>query len=94
MKIYEAVEYLKSFKNVLFDGKIVDALLDFTAVYPSGSVVVTNEGNIAVVIKQNKGFPERPILQMTRDKFGNPIEDENIVDLVKVNNIFIDSVLE
>lgn len=94
MKIYEAVEYLKSFKNILFDGKIVDTLLEFTAVYPSGSVVVTNEGCIAVVIRQNKGFPERPILQITRDKFGNPIEDDNIVDLVKVNNIFIDSVLE
>ena len=94
MKIYEAVEYLKSFKNILFDGKIVDALLDFTAVYPSGSVIVTNQGEIAVVIKQNKGFPERPIIQITRDKFGNPIEDENIVDLVKVNNLFIDSVLE
>lgn len=94
MKIYEAVEYLKSFKNILFDGKIVDALLDFTAVYPSGSVIVTNEGDIAVVIKQNKGFPERPIIQLTRDKFGNPIDDDKIIDLVKVNNLFIDSVLE
>ena len=94
MKIYEAVEYLKSFKNILFDGRIVDALLDFTAVYPSGSVIVTNNGDIAVVIKQNKGFPERPIIQITRDKFGNPIEEENIIDLIKVNNIFIDSVLE
>ena len=94
MKIYEAVEYLKSFKNILFDGKIVDALLDFAAVYPSGSVIVTNEGDIAVVIKQNKGFPERPIIQLTRDKFGNPIDDDKIIDLVKVNNLFIDSVLE
>ena len=94
MKIYEAVEYLKSFKNILFDGRIVDALLEFTAVYPSGSVVVTNEGDIAVVIRQNKGFPERPIIQLTRDKFGNPIDDDKIIDLVKVNNLFIDSVLE
>ncbi len=94
MKIYEAVEYLKSFKNILFDAKIVDALLDFTAVYPSGSVIVTNEGDVAVVIRQNKGFPERPIIQVTRDKFGNPIDDDKIIDLVKVNNIFIDSVLE
>ena len=94
MKIYEAVEYLKSFKNILFDGKIVDALLDFTAVYPSGSVIVTNEGDIAVVIRQNKGFPERPIIQLTRDKFGNPIDDDKIIDLVKVNNVFIDTVLE
>ena len=94
MKIYEAVEYLKSFKNILFDGKIVDALLDFTAVYPSGSVILTNEGDIAVVIRQNKGFPERPIIQLTRDKFGNPIDDDKIIDLVKVNNVFIDTVLE
>ena len=56
MKIYEAVEYLKSFKNILFDGKIVDALLEFTAVYPSGSVIITNEESVAVVIKQNKHF--------------------------------------
>ena len=94
MKIYEAVEYLKSFKNIQFDGKIVDALLEFTAVYPSGSVVVTNEGDIAVVIRQNKGFPERPIIQVTRDKFGLPVNDDKIIDLVKINNIFIDSVLE
>ena len=94
MKIYEAVEYLKSFKNILFDDKIVNALLEFTAVYPSGSIIVTNEGSVAVVIKQNKHFPERPIIQITRDKDGNPIEGENIVDLVKVNNIFIESVLE
>lgn len=95
MKIYEAVEYLKSFKNILFDGKIVDTLLEFTAVYPSGSVVMTNEGEVAIVIKQNKGFPERPIIQITRDKYGNPIEDDNnIIDLIKVNSIFIDSVLD
>ena len=94
LKIYEAVEYLKSFKNILFDGRIVDALLEFTAVYPSGSVVVTNEGEIAVVIKQNKHFPERPIIQIIRDKNGNPLEDDKMVDLVKVNNLFIDLVLE
>lgn len=94
MKIYEAVEYLKSFKNIQFDGKIVDALLEFTAVYPSGSMVVTNEGEMAVVIRQNKHFPERPIIQIIRDKNGNPLEDDKMIDLVKVNNIFIDMVLE
>lgn len=94
VKIYEAVEYLKSFKNILFDGKIVDMLLEFTAVYPSGSMVVTNEGEMAVVIRQNKHFPERPIIQIIRDKNGNPLDDDKMVDLVKVNNIFIDLVLE
>ena len=94
MKIYEAVEYLKSCKNLLFDGSVVNALLEFTAVYPTGSIVVTNEKEVAVVIKQNKHFPERPVLQISRDKDGNPIEEEKIIDLVEVKNVFIDSVLE
>ena len=94
MKIYEAVEYLKGFKNILFDDRIVDALLDFVAVYPAGSVVVTNENEIAVVLRQNKSFHERPVIQIIKDKNGNPVKEEKIIDLVKVNNIFIDSVLE
>ena len=59
-----------------------------------GFFKLTNDGDIAVVIRQNKGFPERPIIQITRDKFGLPVNDDKIIDLVKVNNIFIDSVLE
>lgn len=94
MKIYEAVEYLKSFKNILFDDKIVDALLEFIAVYPCGSVVITNEQEVATVIRQNKNFPERPIIQITRDKNGNPCEEDKIIDLLKNNSLFIESVLE
>jgi len=94
MKVYEVVEYLKASKDTVFDSKVIDTLLEFTAVYPSGSKVITNEKETAIVIHQNKGFPERPIIQITRDKFGNPIEDDNIIDLVKINNVFIDSVLE
>lgn len=93
-KVYEAVEYLKAFKDVQFDGKIVDALLEFTAVYPSGSVVITNEKETAVVINQNKHFPERPIIKITMDKDGNSLKEEKIINLVEIKNVFIDSVLE
>lgn len=94
VKVYEAVEYLKAFKDVQFDGKIVDALLEFTAVYPSGSVVITNEKETAVVINQNKHFPERPVIKITMDKNGNSLKEEKIINLVEVKNVFIDSVLE
>ncbi len=94
MKIYEAIEYLKSCKNILFDGSVVNALLEFTAVYPTGSVIITNEKEVGIVLSQNKHFPERPVIQITRDKDGNNVESEKIIDLIKVNNIFIDSVLE
>lgn len=93
LKVYEVVEYLKTFKNVYFDEKVVDVLLEFTAVYPSGSKVLTNEGETAIVIRQNKHFPERPVLQMIADKDGNTIETIVVKDLLEYNNIFIEKVM-
>ena len=94
LKIYEAVEYMKGFKNILFDGQIVDILLQFTAVYPTGSIVVTNEQESAIVIKQNKNFPERPIIKVIKDKYGRTPEYERVIDLETATNVFIDSVEE
>ena len=94
VKVYEAIEYLKSFKNILFDGKIVDVFLEFTAVYPVGTHVLTNEGELAVVLSQNKGFQERPVIKILKDKDGNQVKDRVIKDLVKVHNIFIEKALD
>lgn len=94
VKVYEAVEYLKACKNILFDDKIVDVFLGFTAVYPAGTHVLTNEGDLAVVLSQNKDFPERPVIRILRDRNGNDIEIEVIKDLVKIHNIFIEKILD
>lgn len=93
MKVYEVVEYLKSSKGKIFDEKIVDVLLEFVAVYPCGSKVVTNEGEIAIVIHQNKGFPERPAIQIITDKDGKEPEQLLIKDLLQYNHVFIEKVL-
>ena len=94
VKVYEAVEYLKSYKNSQFDGKIVDTFLGFTAVYPAGSHVLTNEGELAVVLSQNKNFQDRPVIQIIKDKNGNPVQTEIIKDLVKVHNVFIEKAID
>ena len=94
MKVYEAVEFLKSFKNIMFDGKIVDAFLRFTAVYPVGSHVITNEGELAVVVSQNKEFHDRPVLLIIKDKNGNDVKGEVKKDLVQVHNIFIERAVD
>lgn len=94
MKVYEAVEYLKTFKNLKFDGKIVDAFLAFTAVYPAGSHVLTNEGELAIVVSQNKDFHERPVIRILKDKDGNDVKGEIIKDLVKIHNIYIEKVID
>ncbi len=93
-KVYEAVEYLNNFKDKLFDARIVDVFLGFTAVYPSGTYVLTNEGETAVVLSQNKDFKDRPVIRIVKDKNGKSVQGDVIKDLVKVHNIFIEKVLD
>lgn len=94
IKVHEAIEYLKFHKNIMFDAKVVDVFLNFTAVYPVGTYVLTNEGETGVVVRQNKDFQDRPILRIIQDKDGNIVKEETIKDLIKIQNLFIEEVLE
>lgn len=94
VKVYEAIEYMKNYKNIKFDSKVVDAFLSFTAVYPAGSYVLTNQGETAVVLSQNKDFQDRPVIKIIKDRDGKKPADEQIIDLVKVQTVFIDKVLD
>lgn len=94
MKVYEAIEYLKEFKNSSFDGRIVDAFLSFTAVYPAGSVVLTNEGETAIVLAQNKEYIDRPILRIMKDKYGHDITQDIIKDMKEITNLFIEKIID
>lgn len=92
-KVYKAIEYLKCFRNTKFNAKIVNEFLKIMAAYPIGSHVLTNKGEVGIVIRQNKGFPERPILRIVIDKAGRTINKNNILDLLKENSIFIEEVI-
>lgn len=93
-KVYEAIEYLKSFRDKKFDSRVVDVFLGFTAVYPAGTHVITNEGEMGVVLSQNKDFQDRPVIRIVKDKDGKDVEGDVIKDLVKIHNVFIEKALD
>ena len=93
-KVYKAVEYLKTFRGFYYDAIIVDAFLEFTAVYPVGSKVTLSDGAMGNVIRQNKEFPERPIIKIEKPGTDTTNLKNNILDLTKVNHIFVEKVLE
>lgn len=93
VKVREAVEYLKMFKGIHFYPNIVDEFLEFTAVYPAGSMVILSDGSQGKVVRQNKEFPDRPVILLSKDKDGNIIPRGREIDLVKINNIFIEKEL-
>ena len=92
--VREAIEYLKDNKNHYFEGRIVDVFLDFIAAYPVGTLVVTNNGDEAVVIEQNEHFTDRPKVRLVQNKYGKPYEKEIIINLVDDIYTYIDKVKE
>ncbi len=94
MKVYQAIEILKSAADVYLDKEIIKTFLHFIAAYPMGTKVCTNEGEIGVVIRQNPGFPSRPIIRIIRDKSGKDVKDSVIKNLLHELTIFIEKVLD
>lgn len=91
-KVYEALEYIKIYKGVKFDDEVVENFMGLIAVYPVGSYVMTNDGETAVVLRQNQQFPDRPVIRIIKDKVGNPVKNIIIKDLIKITNIFVEDV--
>lgn len=89
LKIYEVIEYLTAMKGILFDAEIVDIFTNFIAAYPSGTGVITNDGELCIVLKQNSGLPTRPIIRALKRKNGELYELPYEIDLSKEKTIFI-----
>lgn len=85
VKLSEAVEFMKDIRGKYFDDKVMQAFFELIAIYPIGGKVRLSNGIEAVVLSQNKGFPERPVLK--------EIKTNNIIDLVKIHNIVIEEII-
>ena len=86
--------FLKYKKGIKYDEKVVDTFLEFTAVYPTSTIVRTNRNEEAVVISQNKNFPDKPVIKLIKDAHGNKILNKVIIDLSKIDNVTIKEVID
>lgn len=89
MKIYEAIEYIKVNSGVIHDRAVVSKLLKTVAVYPVGTKVITNEGEIGIVEKQNVNSPERPIIRVITKANGTDYEVPELKNLMERLTLFI-----
>ncbi|MDE6984884.1 MAG: HD domain-containing protein, partial [Lachnospiraceae bacterium] len=94
VRVHEAINNIRNYSGIWYDADIVEAFLQLIAVYPFGSKVRTNRGEIGIVMRQNPHFPERPVLRIVEDKFGQAIHTELIVDLIKDTTVVIQEVVK
>ena len=94
MKIYEAIEYIKVCVGSLYDVTCATKLIELIALYPVGMQVVTNEGEVGVVVKQNGEMTARPIIRMLLHADGSAYQEEVNKDLMKLLTLFIVDTME
>jgi HD-GYP domain-containing protein (c-di-GMP phosphodiesterase class II) len=86
---HEALEFIMGAGGTLFRLPLVQAFLEIVAPYPLGSTVKLNTGEIGVVVRIEKGLPQRPVLRMLADHSGDEFrltdhQDRVVVGVVEV----------
>lgn len=76
------------------DAEVVKTFYESVAAYPNGSVVVTNMGDTAIVLRQNYKLPMHPVLRLLenaeRKKYSGWVEQ----DLSKDVSVLIETIIE
>lgn len=89
LKVHDAIEYIVSQAGVLFDFEIVKAFVDSVAAYPTGSIVITSQGETGIVLRQNLKCPTRPVIRIIKDNKGIMPSEWTEKDLTKELTLFI-----
>ncbi|MBE6067081.1 MAG: HD-GYP domain-containing protein [Clostridium lundense] len=89
----DSYELILSGAGTSFDMNVVQKFKDTFAIYPLGCRVRISNGEEGYVIRQNKGFPDRPVLRMFYDaEQKSPIPFYEI-DLLKNPSLVVEMVI-
>lgn len=91
---YEAMKMIIKKKDILFDDLVVKRFIDFMSIYPVGSLVNLNSGEVAIVIGSNFGSPTRPLVRVIINENKEIEEAGAVINLLEREFIYITGVLE
>ncbi|HAU84891.1 MAG TPA: hypothetical protein DCW90_05130 [Lachnospiraceae bacterium] len=94
IKSHEAVEFIITQKNKMFDPNVVEAFSASVARYPNGIRIITNQGDIGIVVRQNVNFPTRPVIRIMQDKDGRTLEKPIEKNLLEELSLFIEELTD
>jgi len=93
MKVDEALLDVEKYRDIYYDGKVVDVFESFIAMYPVGTIVLTNRGEEAVVVEQSEYFTDRPVIKLLTNAKGEKYTRDRYVNLSENNSVFIEKTL-
>ncbi len=90
---HQAVEIIVN-SSGQFDPDILKVFVENVAIYPLGSVVCLNNGEIGVVVDMNKGKQTRPVIRIMYDREAKKVQFIKEIDLSKYPDMFITKILK
>lgn len=85
----KAIQTIIQYRGKSFDPKILKAMINTISIFPVGSYVQLNTGEIAKVVSVNKQRPVRPVVEVVKDTNGNIVDSPYRIDLEKEPLIYI-----
>jgi len=87
LKAHEVYEYITSLGIHHFDPAVVENFVRFVTVYPVGTGVLLNTRERAIVVRNNRKLPTRPLVRVVYDE--NMKRRTKEIDLSEDTSIFI-----
>ena len=78
---YNSLKEIVDQRNKQFDRRVIKALISIVSIFPLGSLVQLNNGEVGRVVKISRNFPTRPSLEIMLDPQGNPVNPPRFIDL-------------
>ena len=91
---HEAYELMQVSGNQHFDPEILLIFLGKIAIYPVGTMVRLNTGDIGVVTLVESGWPTRPVVRLIMDTHRRLYPDATTLDMRNHLTVFIDQVVD
>jgi HD-GYP domain-containing protein (c-di-GMP phosphodiesterase class II) len=76
-----ALSMLYKWRGSLFDAALVEQFIRCIGIFPLGSVVELNSGEVGIVIAQNTEKRLQPRVMVIRDASGNALKPQKLLDL-------------
>lgn len=86
-EVSQALNLIRRMSNIYFDPRIVTAMISNIAVYPAGTILKLNTGDIGIVTHINSATPHRPVVRIVVDSNMRRVRNPHEVDLSKMTTI-------
>lgn len=92
---HEAYDIMLASRGTKLDPRIVDVFMENVALYPIGTTVLLDTGEVGVVVKLYPKMQARPVVKVILDESGKSLEDpEKIIDFTQDLIRFVVKVLK